>query len=286
MKPLFMWAGGKTRLIKYYDQYMPKNVDTYYEPFFGGGAMCVEVIKRYNPKRIIINDINADIMNIYAAIKNNVADFMADVDSLEKRYLPLNKQQRRELYFKLRHMHAYDYTAWSKVREAAVLYFLMKTGFNGIYQINKNTNNRFGTPAGLLNQVDKVYDRNVVLWWHNALQVAQLHSVDWRKLDYVDTIDAFIFLDPPYRGSFTSYGQAFTDADQSDLLAFSEKFNVAQVFLTNREIGDGFYDKTSLSKISIPVVYTAGRRKQTTNGFEAKQATELLLFNKINNETI
>jgi hypothetical protein len=30
----------------------------------------------------------------------------------------------------------------------------------------------------------------------------------------------------------------------------------------------------------FPVTYTAGRRKQTEEGFEAKQATEVLIRNK------
>ena len=42
----------------------------------------------------------------------------------------------------------------------------MKTGFNGVWQVNRNTNNKFGTPFGLGNQKTKVYDRDVLNWWH------------------------------------------------------------------------------------------------------------------------
>lgn len=269
-----MWAGGKTRLLRHYMPYMPTEVSTYIEPFFGGGSMMIYVKQRYNPARIIINDINADIMNIYTAIRDNVDMFCADIDSLEKRYLPLDKPGRRDFYMKLRHHHAYDYKLWSKVREASVLYFLMKTGFNGIYQINKNTNGRYGTPAGLLNQTTQIYDRDTVKWWHTALQGVEIQSVDWRKIQYEP---GFLFLDPPYRGSFTSYGQVFNDNDQKELLAFAEQYTGA-VFLTNRDIGDGFFNTTTLQQIQIPVTYTAGRRKKTVDGYEAKAATELLLY--------
>ena len=39
MKPLFMWAGGKTKLLDTFAEHLPENFDTYIEPFFGGGAV-------------------------------------------------------------------------------------------------------------------------------------------------------------------------------------------------------------------------------------------------------
>ena len=50
MKPLFMWAGGKTKLLKHYQPYLPSYVTHYHEPFFGGGAMFIYVMKRYRPR--------------------------------------------------------------------------------------------------------------------------------------------------------------------------------------------------------------------------------------------
>ena len=147
------------------------------------------------------------------------------LDSYCNIYLPMNKEDRKKYYFEVRHEHAYDYQKWSQAEEAATLYFLMKTGFNGIFQINKNTNGRYGTPAGLLNQKDKVYELDVVQWWNQALQNAEIMSGDWKEClkQVPDKENTFIFLDPPYRDSFTSYGQEFTDDDQLDLLNYVEK---------------------------------------------------------------
>ena len=41
MKPLFMWAGGKKKLLKKYEPHLPQDFDTYVEPFLGGGAMFI-----------------------------------------------------------------------------------------------------------------------------------------------------------------------------------------------------------------------------------------------------
>lgn len=282
MKPLFIWAGGKNKMLKHYKPFMPKNVKTYIEPFFGGGAMFIHVVNHYDPKHLVINDVNNDIVRIYKTIKSNFSDFAKLMDEMSNEYLPLDKSGRKDYYYSLRHKHAYDYTAWDETKEAAVLYFLMKTGFNGIYQVNINTNNRYGTPSGLLNQKDKVYDKEVVEWWNKNLQNAFIFSRDWHDAvnNFKDEPDQFIFMDPPYRGSFTSYGQEFTDDDQNKLLDFVRSKKQSDVFLCNRDIEDGFFDNTGLIVDKFPVTYTAGRRKKTDDGFEAKPATELLIRNK------
>ena len=281
MKPLFIWAGGKNKMLKHYKPFMPKKVNTYCEPFFGGGAMYIHVIEKYAPKELIINDVNSDIVRIYKTIKSDCNNFISILDELSQEYLPLTKAERKKYYYSLRHKHAYDYVFWDSTKEAAILYFLMKTGFNGIYQVNINTNNRYGTPSGLLNQKDKVYDKEVVEWWNKALQNTQILSGDWKDcVSYVeDKEDNFVFLDPPYRGSFTSYGQEFSDKDQIDLINYVGNNQNTKVFLCNRDIGDQFYENINLKIDKFDITYTAGRRKKTEDGFEAKPAVELLIQN-------
>jgi DNA adenine methylase len=283
-KPLFIWAGGKNKMLKHYLPIMPKQVDTYVEPFFGGGAMFCHIVQNYSPKKLVINDVNADIVRIYNSIKNNLPEFLVKLDSYCSVYLPMNKEDRKKYYFEVRHEHAYDFDKWSEAEEAATLYFLMKTGFNGIFQINKNTNGRYGTPAGLLNQTDKVYEIDVVNWWNQALQNTEIMSGDWKEClkQVPDEDNTFVFLDPPYRDSFTSYGQTFGDEEQEKLIKYVRSRKLSTAFLCNRDAEDGWFEER-LGKLimdKFPVTYTAGRRKQTEEGFEAKQATEVLIRNK------
>ena len=276
MKPLFIWAGGKTKVLKHYAPFMPTAFETYYEPFFGGGAMFVHVMNTYQPKNVVINDINSDVVNIYKAIKTDLTEFQQRLDSLESQYLPLSKDDRKKFYFDTRHLHAWNYQEWSKTFEAATLYFLMKTGFNGIYQLNKNTNGRYGTPAGLLNQKDKVYDRDVLNWWHNALQNVTIKSGDWKDAVENDP-NGFFFFDPPYRDSFADYGNGFGDEALTSLLDFADAQNL--VFVANRADDDWFDDQSRSMQVHyFDITYTAGRRKKTEDGFAAKKAREILLY--------
>jgi DNA adenine methylase len=144
-----MWAGGKSKMLKHYLPYMPSSINEYSEPFLGGGAMFLYVMETYHPKKVYLNDCYEGVINIYRVIKDDVHNFCLLVDKLQAEYLNLNKEARKAFYYDLRSKHAFDYATWDKTQEAAVLFFLMKTGFNGIIQINKNTNNRYGTPCGL-----------------------------------------------------------------------------------------------------------------------------------------
>ncbi len=276
MKPLFMWAGGKTKVMKHYAPFMPQTIKHYYEPFVGGGAMFVNVMKNYTPKRVFLNDTNEGIISIYKSIRDDYDRFVEVMDSYQEVYLPLDYDARKAYYFQVRDRHAWDYHNWDKTYEAATLYFLMKTGFNGIWQINKNTNGRFGTPAGLLNQTDKVYDKDVVKWWHDKLQDVELYCGDWR-IAVQDDPDGFFFLDPPYRNSFTKYGTGWDDQDLLDLISFAN--TQKSVFLCNRADDDWFDTlNTRLNVHYFPITYTAGRRKKTNTGYAAKKARECLLY--------
>ena len=282
MKPLFMWAGGKTKMQKHYKPYLPKLFDTYIEPFFGGGAMMIQALK-INPKaKVVINDINPSIVNIYSAIKDNIKPFLEELDRLDSVFIPMNKEDRKQFYYTIRNEHAWDAATWSKPYEAARLYFLMKTGFNGIWQINKNTNNRFGTPSGLLTQKTSVYDRQNVLEWHRTLQTTTIMCGDYKDTLVHADENTWVFMDPPYRGGFTKYGVEFDDNCQREVVdnaRWLTEEHFSTVWITNRDIGDDFFDEyKTMQRYQFDVVYTAGRRKKTEGGFKAKKAKEILLI--------
>lgn len=272
-----MWAGGKTKVIKFYEAHMPEKVGVYSEPFFGGGAMYLHVQERYRPEKCHISDTNEGIISIYRAVKEDMAAFVEILKKLEAKYLPMDKAARKEFYYDTRRKHAFEYAQWSKTKEAAVLYFLMKTGFNGIWQININTNNRFGTPSGLLNQKDKVFDYENIASWNRLLQNTEILLGDWKNCPFGD----FNFIDPPYRSSFTTYGTGWNDDSLEELIRITAE-RQGLSFICNRCDGTDWLESRSsgFEMIKFPIKYTAGRRKKTDDGYEAKDATEVLMIKK------
>ena len=285
-KPLFMWAGGKSKMIKHYAPYIPQEFDTYIEPFFGGGAMFLHALKINPNVSLVINDVNEDIVDIYRSIRNDYSNFVSRMDSLSSVYLPLNKSDRKTFYYDLRNEYAFDYQKWNRTEESATLYFLMKTGFNGIWQINKNTNNRFGTPSGLLNEKTSVYDKDNVKFWNAALQKTTILCSDFSCVQPHLRKASWLFMDPPYRGGFTKYGTSFEDEKQKEVVDFAHNASIigCKSWVSNRDLEDNFFENYIQSKQynmtihKFDVTYTAGRRKKTENGFEAKKAKEVLII--------
>lgn len=262
-------------MLKHHIPYLPTKCDTYSEPFFGGGAMYLHVQNALSPKCCYINDVNEGIVNIYRQVKENPEGFCAIVDEYESAYLPLEKADRKRYYYGVRQQHAFEFEEWEPVKEAATLYFLMKTGFNGVWQINKNTNGRYGTPSGLLNQKDSVYDRELVTAWSELLQNTEISCGDYSQCPTGD----LNYFDPPYRDSFADYGTGWDDVAVEALLDHVNGID-GHVLLCNRCDGSDFFETRlgNMQMVKFPVTYTAGRRKKVEEGYEAKKATEILLY--------
>jgi DNA adenine methylase len=281
MKPLFMWAGGKNKLIKNHNKFMPSEIDSYSEPFVGGGAMLLYVYENYKPSKMTINDSYSGITNVYSQIKNNLSEFQRILDILELKFISLSHQDRKKFYYEIREKHAYFYHLFSKPEEAAYHYFLQKTGFNGLLQFNKNTNNRFGTPAGLLNQKKQIYSKDLIKDWHNLLQFVTIENKNYKDCN-ISNYD-FVYLDPPYRNSFADYGTSWDDKNTEELIDWMFNAQNSYVIFCNRCDGTSFFSdrKRHLGMESFPVTYTAGRRKKINEKYHAKKATEIILYGKL-----
>ena len=92
-KPFVKWAGGKRQIIDKLLELVPYEFDTYYEPFIGGGALLFEL----SPEKAVINDYNAELMNVYECIK--------DADKYKKMCSELNHHETNhseEYYYEIR----------------------------------------------------------------------------------------------------------------------------------------------------------------------------------------
>ena len=75
-KPFIKWVGGKTQLLEEIRKKYPSQIEKYCEPFVGGGAVLFDVLNKFQPKRVLINDINKELINTYSQIKNNCEEMI------------------------------------------------------------------------------------------------------------------------------------------------------------------------------------------------------------------
>ena len=226
-RPFLKWAGGKGQLLSEIESHLPQDIktgeiDTYVEPFVGGGAVFFYMVQRYEGiKNFYLFDINNDLVNCYNAIKNDVESLVDELGKLENDFLPLRKSLRKEFYYRVRKEFNCD-------RSPAKIIFLNKNCYNGLYRVNRK--DQFNVPFGYYKN-PTICDAENLGSVSQVLQRAEIICEDFETSDkYIDN-KTFVYFDPPYRplsptASFTSYSKDnFDEAKQIRLSRFCRQIN-------------------------------------------------------------
>lgn len=288
LRPLFMWAGGKTKMIPQYEQRfygLPYGFARYVEPFFGGGAMFCSLHNQglLAGKMVRINDMNPEVIKLYRTIRADCEGLIYVLKCIENLYLKMDYKKRKEHYYLVR--NAYAFQGFESLLDSATFLFLVKTGFNGIFQTMEGSD-RFASPCGLLNHTDSLFDYDLIREWSKALHSVIIDTKDWSDVARTNgwKDNTFFFLDPPYRDCFKHYG--VDEFDHSALIKWARDLTTGDrniVFLCNRWTDDTYYEDRIGKDLDIDtfdVTYTAGRRKKNEDGtHSAVKAQEVLLNN-------
>lgn len=245
-RPFLKWAGGKTQLLDEIESRLPddlKNgtIDTYVEPFLGGGAVFFFLAQKYESlKQFYLFDINDDLVNCYKAVKESVGPLIKELAQLEKQYISLEQPKRRAFFLRVRWNFNREKSIEFNSATAAKLIFLNKTCYNGLYRVNRK--GEFNVPFGDYKN-PTICDADNLLAVSHILKAAEIICADFEESEnYVDD-RTFIYLDPPYRplsatASFTSYSKDnFTEKDQTRLAKFCERIATkgAKFLLSNSD---------------------------------------------------
>ena len=254
-KPFLKWVGGKTQLLdelaySITTDFQRMQATTYVEPFIGGGAFFFWIMQTMRGIRhAVINDINEDLIKTYTTVQQHPAQLILALRKMQDAYLPLSHEARTDYYLHIR--EKYNTKQSSDVCTAAMLIFLNRTCFNGLYRVNSK--GAFNVPHGrYLNP--KICDAETIMADHNVLQGVTILCGDFQQtLRYADTHTLF-YLDPPYKpvtttAAFTSYDkEGFDDRAQGRLHAFCDSINSrgSKFILSNSDVrsqnGDPFFD--------------------------------------------
>ena len=233
-KPFLKWAGGKGQLLSQLSEHLPDRIYrepfTYIEPFVGGDAMLFYMLQRFgNIKKVIINDVNEDLILAYRTIMSDVDKLICKLGEMEKEYLNIADQDgRSELFYEIR--ERYNQRIGDSIERISQLIFLNKTCFNGLYRVNKK--GLFNVPFGKYSN-PTICNADVLRADNQLLQSAKVeifHGDYAQTLQYVDGL-TFFYLDPPYRpldatSSFTAYAKGdFNDDDQRALADFCHQLS-------------------------------------------------------------
>ena len=230
VRPLLKWAGGKRQLLPELRPFYPRHFARYVEPFLGSGAVFLDLHNAglLDGRRVALSDINADVIGCYQTVRESPSEVAAALRRLETGYRAggaahFYEVRDRGFNPKRRKIHASSDPAGAYTPAlAAMLIYLNRTGFNGLFRVNAR--GEFNVPAGRYAS-PRICDEEALHAWSAALRrpgvTVSVSPFDAALADAGR--DDFVYLDPPYAplngtAHFTSYtAGGFTAVQQQAL---------------------------------------------------------------------
>ena len=277
--PFVKWAGGKTKLLPEIRKHYPQEIKKYCEPFVGGGAVLFDVLQKCHLEEILINDVNAELINTYAQIKNNCDNLLEQLSEIQQKYKSQTLEENKIFFYEKR--NRYNELKISRndaenLEKAALFIFLNKICFNGLYRVNKKC--EFNVPFNNAKN-PLICDEENLKACSKLLQNVQMKTGDYSDCkNFIDN-ETFVYLDPPYRpltqtSAFTSYSENnFSDKDQIELGNFISEISKkgAKVLASNSDpknankednFFDDLYSNFEIERISASRMINSNAKKR------------------------
>lgn len=292
MKPVLKWAGGKSGLLDEIIKRLPNYVYTddfcLIEPFVGGGAVSFWALSHLSHlKKLIINDYNSDLINVYQIIKCNPNELIEQLNILQKEYDELTDLESKKPYFYQKRA-LFNSKENHAIVQASLFIFLNKTAFNGLYRVNKN--NDFNVPIGSYKKPQLINQENVLNLSKKLQQVDIFTGDFYQTLKYMpNNLPCVFYIDPPYRPisdteSFTAYANNVFDDDEQKRLAqfcreihkLGSNFILSNSNPKNHDTCDDFFDDLYRD---FTIDRVQANRAIGASSSSRKSVNEILVFN-------
>jgi DNA adenine methylase len=207
-RPFLKWAGGKTQLIGPLIRHAPPAFSQYFEPFAGSGALFFRLFREGRLRGVRLSDSNAELMDTYTAVRDQAEEVIS---------LLANYPHSQEFYYTLR---AVGPRALDLPARAARMIYLNKTGYNGLYRVNRS--GQFNVPFGRY-KAPRTCDPDNLRAVSAALRGVDIRCAPFEAMLEWARPGDLVYFDPPYAplsatAYFTAYqAHGFSSADQARL---------------------------------------------------------------------
>ena len=295
IKPFLKWAGGKRQLLPEIRRFYPRQLERYWEPFAGSGAVFFDLKAAglLERKPAFLIDNNADLVGCYQTLRDQVEDVIQTLETLRRRH----DRDARQTYYdvrrrfnaeRMRRLQDGD-TAANRVELAAMLIYLNRTGFNGLFRLNARGS--FNVPIGRYTN-PRVCDADNL---RNVSAVLRDRTVSIQCGSYELVADQacagdFVYFDPPYAptsatANFRAYtAEGFSTRDQKRLqrVVIGLARKGCAVLLSNSsaaEIEQLYEHNTEASRAGLKVFRVKARRAINSKAKSRGPVDELLVSN-------
>lgn len=282
IKPLFKWTGSKQRMLESYTPYFfPTSRPSRFVDLFAGAlTMTLWVHEKYPECELVINDANAELIDLYRTLAAQPDDVIAEwrkhvnawvsytntdsiISARRNKVMPRYVQERRAYYNTLLVSYANDYFTLPQAVRAGMLLFMLQTNFNGMWKNYHKYHNRYSTPPGACEQSASFFNEQNIRDVAQVLSHATLLCGSYADVPFQS--GDFVYADPPYRDSQVNYDVSFNEDEQIKLAARLMSHDGPFAY-SNKKISDddNFYHThfVNMPLIELGGMYTAGASSQ------------------------
>lgn len=296
MKPLLKWVGGKRQLLPALRPYYARDFGAYIEPFFGSGAVFFDLWEQglLAGRSVVLIDSNPDLIGCYQMVRDEPSAVSDELEQLADAHA----RDGRLCYYRVRDAQFNPVRLASRREDgsiaytpalAAMLIYLNRTGFNGLFRVNASGS--FNVPVGRYER-PRIADRERVQQVSAALGApgVRLQWSSFTEAERIAVAGDFLYIDPPYAplsdtASFTSYTSARFDAAsqealQSMVLELSRRG--CQVLLSNSTapVITSLYDgNREATRAGLRALRVPARRAVNSNAARRGPVDEYLITN-------
>lgn len=233
------YVGDKYKLMNQLINFFPEEINTFFEPFVGGGTVFLNI----NAEKYFLNDINKHLIAIHDLLIKNSQDpgvFFRTIEKITQKY-GLSRSYKEDIIpdslknnWKKTYFARFNRDSYGKLRKCVnnekrndplILYVLLIYGFNRMLRFNGD--GRFNLPVG---NVD--FNKNVVLALNDYFEFVsdkhiELSADDFRTFfsNKKYSRNDFVYFDPPYLITASEYNKFWDKTAEFDLLKLIDRLH-------------------------------------------------------------
>lgn len=228
-KPVIKWTGSKRHQVDDILKQVPKEINTYYEPFIGGGSVLFAVLNSdIKVSRFICSDINGDLIKLWNTIKDKPTFLIEEYSRMWNEINSIESDEdRKEYFYNVREK-------FNKTRKPELFLFLSRTCTNGLIRYNSSGNFNTSYHFNRTGIKPETY-KKILYEWSNKLNENNVQFVNQSYEEVMSEEGDFVYLDPPY---FKTKGIYYGEIDYDKFFDWMRKQEGKYILSFNGTIGN------------------------------------------------
>jgi len=257
LSPILKWAGGKEQELKYIHPAMPKKINSYYEPFVGGGAVYFSL----QVKEMFINDKSHELIHLYDAIKEQDKAFFNVVNEIIHNWELLEKivEKNKVIFIKTYLDFSQEKTTEQEVDDWLSSFILLHAQeFNGMFSTSFNVN-----IDNFLKEIKKNFKSKI-----KRMTKIEKERGKLPEKDILDNIEASL-----KSAFYMHFRHLYNNINEYNI---SHSFSVAIFFFIRNYAYSGMFRYNKSGGFNVPYGGIGYNRKNLAKKVEYLQSSELV----------